>query len=105
VPVLLKTATKAYGKGQNLTYTPAIPTTQPIVTKICIGEYVRDTDHPAKFYPDRFHFHASATSRTKMSTELFLLRGSIIYSQDAITDINAKYVKLECGSFVDNRMI
>jgi len=38
-----------------------------------------------------FCFHACATSRTKLFTRLFF--GSITYSQDATTDIDAKYVK------------
>jgi len=44
------------------------------ITKICIGDYVEDTYHPAKFDPDRirgFCFRICVTSYTKFFTRLF----------------------------------
>jgi len=35
-------------------------TPQPIVTKICVGDYVGDIYHRAKFYPNRFTGFGSA---------------------------------------------
>jgi len=35
-------------------------TPEPVVTKICIGDYVGDFYHRAKFYPKRFRGFGSA---------------------------------------------
>ena len=50
---------KVNGRGANLT--PRHPKTpQPMVTKICAGNYVGDIYHRAKFYPNRFRGFGSA---------------------------------------------
>ena len=51
--------------------------------------------HPAKFYSHRIRAFASVHARLSASlfTRLFFLVLSIIYSQDATTDVDAKYIK------------
>ena len=50
---------KVNGRGGNLT--PRHPKTpSPMVTKICVLNYVRDIYHHAKFYPNRFRGFGSA---------------------------------------------
>ena len=50
---------KVNGKWGNLT--PSHPKTpKPMVTKICVGNYVGDIYHRAKFYPNRFRGFGSA---------------------------------------------
>ena len=86
---------KVNGRGGNLT--PAIQPTQPMVTKICVSDYVGDIYHHTKFYPNRFRGFGSAHAwfrapRHKVTRLLFsfLEKG---YSRDACTDFDAKYVK------------
>jgi len=56
--------------------TPRHPKTpQPMVTKICVGDYVGDIYHHAKFYPNRFRgfgsAHASFRAPRHKVTRLF----------------------------------
>ena len=67
-----------------------------IFPKIGRGDYVGDIYHHAKFYSNRIRGFASAHARlrTSLLTRLsFLGVLEITYSQDATTDIDAKYVK------------
>ena len=66
-------------------------------TKIYLRDYVVDTYHPAKFHPDRIRGFVSAHARFRSSNCLlsyvfvfWVLQ--IVYSQDARTDFDAKYV-------------
>ena len=53
---------KVYGRGENLTVRhPKTPS--PMVTKICVGDYVGDIYHNAKFYPNRFRGFFSPYTR------------------------------------------
>jgi len=75
---------------------PATP--KLILTKICKGDYVRDTDTTTlqNFYLDRMRGFTSAHARLRapLFTPLsFSGVLTITYSQDATKDINAKYVK------------
>ena len=74
------------------------PPATPIVTKIYLRDYVVDIYHCAKFHPDRIRGFVSAHARFRASNCLlgyffvfWVLQ--IVYSQDARTDFDAKYVK------------
>ena len=56
---VVRATMKVNGRGGNLT--PRHPKTPLLmVTKICIGNYVGDVYHHAKFYPNRFRGFGSA---------------------------------------------
>ena len=53
---------KVYGKGGNLA--PRHPKNPlPMVTKICVGDYIGDIYNHAKFYPNWFRGFGSAHAR------------------------------------------
>jgi len=66
---------------------------------ICIAPYGRNFRGAAKFHPDRIRGFVSAHARFRVSNcllgYLFVFGGvlHLIYSQDARTDFDAKYVK------------
>jgi len=66
-----------------------------MVTKICVGNYVGDIYHRAKFYPHRFRGFGSAHAlfRAPKVTRRFFLVPEKGYSRGACTDFDAKYVK------------
>jgi len=71
-----------------------------MVTKICVGNYVGDIYHDAKFYPNQFRGFGSAHAwfrapRHKV-TRLLFFGGGVLekgYSRDACTEFDAKYVQ------------
>ena len=77
----------------------------PIVTKIYLRDYVVDIYHNAKFHPDRIRGFVSAHAQARFRASncllgyFFVFLGvlHLVYSQDARTDFDAKYVK-RCGS-------
>jgi len=59
VDSVVRATMKVNGRGGNLT--PRHPKTpQPMVTKICVLNYVGDIYHHAKFYPNRFRGFGTA---------------------------------------------
>ena len=59
---------KVYEKGGNLTPRhPKNPLTD--ITKICVGKYVGDIYHHAKFYPNRFRGFGSAHAPNHVTRE------------------------------------
>ena len=72
-----------------------------MVTKICIGDYVGDIYHHAKFYPNRFRgfgFCACIISHPSAQSDsaIFFGGGGVLekgYSRDERANFHAKYVK------------
>jgi len=68
----------------------------PVITKICIGDYVLEACQPAKFYPDQirdfFSLHDFMQPFVYLVIFFFFIL-KIAHSQDACTNFDAKYVK------------
>jgi len=67
--------------------------------QICVGDYVGDIYHQAKFYPNwfrGFRFCAYVISRPSAQSDSAIFGGWVLekgYSQDARTNFDSKYVK------------
>jgi len=69
-----------------------------MVTKICVGDYVGNIYHHAKFYPNRFRGFVSAHAWFRVPlrkvTRLFFFGGVVLeqgYRRDARTAFDARY--------------
>ena len=90
---VLRMTTKVNGKVENST--PAPPETpEPIVTKICVGNYGANIYHYAKFHHDTITQFRPPNMRTCASSDSasFLVLPTA-YSQDPCTDFHDQHVK------------
>ena len=85
---------KVNGEGQTLTPTTPKPLNRSSPKFAQVITLGIPTTCKILFRSDNgFHFHACVTSRTNVYSAIFWGVLTITYSQDATTDINAKYVK------------
>jgi len=92
----VKTTTNTYGEWHNLSPRPPLIPSTDRHQNLRVDDYVWDTYHHAKFYPDRMRGFVSVPARLcapNCLARLVLSSSSRLYSQDATTDIDAKYVK------------